>query len=84
MQFSSEIMQWPAWTPDLNPLEHIWDQMGLFIRDMDNPPTIVASLQEALLQTWDVVTTEGMDVLVWNMPRRLRAVMAARGGHTRY
>ena len=42
-----KVMQWPARNPDLNPIGHIWDQMGMFIRDMDNPPTTVARLREA-------------------------------------
>ena len=63
----------------LNAIEYIWDQMGLFIRDMDNPPTTVARLREALLQAWGAVTPERMDVLVPGVPRRLRAMMAASG-----
>ena len=79
-----EVMQWPAWSPDIDPTEHIWDQMGLFITHMDNPPTTVVRSWEALLQAWGVVNPERIEVLVWSMPRRLRVVMAARGGHTRY
>ena len=37
-----EFMQCPAQSPDLNPTEHISDQMDLFIRYMDNPPTTVS------------------------------------------
>ena len=41
-----EVMQWPARSPDLSPIEHIWDQMGRFIKHMDSPPTTVARLRE--------------------------------------
>ena len=30
-----EIMEWPAWKPDLNPPEHVWDRIELFIGDME-------------------------------------------------
>ena len=79
-----EVMQWPAWSPDLNPREHIWNQMRLFIRDMDNPPTTVARLREALLQACSALTPEKMEVLVQSMPRWLRAVMASRGDYNQY
>ena len=69
---------------DLNPIEHVWDRFGLFIRDMDNPPTTAARLREALLQAWGAVTPERMEVLVRSIHRGLRAVMTARGDHTRY
>ena len=75
-------MQLPAQSPDLNPIEHILDQTGLFISDIKNLPVTVGRLREALLQAWGTVTPERMEVLVWSMPLQLRVVMAARGGHT--
>ena len=32
-----EIMDWTARIPDMNPIEHVWDQMSVWIRDMDEP-----------------------------------------------
>ena len=32
-----EVMDWVARSPDMNPVEHVWDQMSVWIRDMDDP-----------------------------------------------
>ena len=73
-------MQWPARILDLKPTEHIWDQMGLFIRDMDNTPITVTRLREAMLQAWGAVTPERIEILVrgaW----MLLVSLAMRSGH---
>lgn len=79
-----EVMDWPARSPDMNPIEHVWDQMGIWIRDMAFPPSTVAELQQAVRQAWDAVGPQRVRRLVESMPRRVRAVLAARGGNTRY
>ena len=42
-----EVMDWPAKSPDMNPIDHIWVQMAIHIHDMDNPPT---TQQHCLMQ----------------------------------
>ena len=79
-----EVMDWPARSPDMNPIEHVWDQMGIWIRDMAFPPSTVAELQQVVRQAWDAVGPQRVRRLVESMPRRVRAVLAARGGNTRY
>ena len=32
-----KVMDWRALSPDMNPIEHVWDHMGAWIRDMDAP-----------------------------------------------
>ena len=79
-----EVMDWPAQSLDMNPMEHIWDQMPVWIWDMDDPPSTVAELNNAVCQAWVAVQPGRVRTLVESMPRRVRALLAARGGHTRY
>ena len=51
-QHDVEVMDWPARSPDMNPIEHVWDQMSVWIRDMDGPPSTVAELNNVVHQVW--------------------------------
>ena len=81
-----EVMDWPAKIPDMNPTptEHIWDQMAIHIRDMNNPPTTQQQLPDAVMAAWDALRPKRLRSLLKSMPRRVCAVQYARGGHTRY
>ena len=79
-----EVMDWPARTPDMNPIEHVCDQMSVWIRDMDDPPSTIAELNNAVRQARATVRPGRVRTLVESMPRRARALLAARGGHTQY
>jgi transposase len=45
-------MQWPAMSPDMNPIEHIWDMLGRDVRRHHAPQTIL-QLTNALIEEWN-------------------------------
>ncbi|GFU39025.1 transposable element Tcb1 transposase [Trichonephila clavipes] len=45
-------MDWPVYSPDLNPTEHVWDMLGRQIATRQPPPTCLPELRRALLDEW--------------------------------
>ncbi|GFX37675.1 transposable element Tcb1 transposase [Trichonephila clavipes] len=45
-------MDWPAYSPDLNPIEHVWDMLGRRIAARQPPPTFLQELWRSLLDEW--------------------------------
>ena len=68
----------------MNPIEHVWDQMSVWIRDIDDPTSSVAELNNAVRQASAAVRPGRARTVVKSMPRRVRALLVARSGHTRY
>jgi len=79
-----EKMEWPACSPDLNPIEHLWDQLGQRIRNRMNPPVTIRELEDALVEDWQQIPQESIRRLIRSMPRRCQGVLDANGGNTRY
>ena len=77
-------MEQPPRSPDCNPIEHLMAELGREISSMDNQPQNLDELRQALLDKWAQIPVQRLQRLVASMPRRLAAIIAARGGNTRY
>ena len=78
-------LPWPSRSPDLSPIEHAWDVLGRRVRDAyPLPPASLAELRLRLIAQWDLIPQDELNALCDSMPQRLRACIAADGGHTRF
>jgi transposase len=77
-------LNWPACSPDLNPIEHLWDEIKRRLRKRRPPIVTLNQLRGALQDEWENIDEALIQTLIESMPRRIRAVIGARGGHTRY
>lgn len=77
-------MEWPARSPDLNPIEHVWDELKRRVRARSPAPTCLRELQLAIEEEWNAIPQDFMVKLIRSMKNRLRAVIKARGGNTPY
>ena len=77
-------MEWPARSPDLNPIEHAWDMLQTAVSSHPVQPASVQELRQALLEEWDQIPQYKIRRLISSMRRRCQAVIEVQGHHTRY
>ena len=80
--FGVEELDWPPQSPDPHPIGHLWDEQER--RARPSRPTSVSDLTNALLDEWAKIHTDTLKYLVESLPRRVEAVIAAKGGPTSY
>lgn len=81
-QLRLEILDWPANSPDLNPIENIWSilkrRIGAYF------PKTREEVEKAVREEWPKLTSDDVGPCTSNMRERLQAVIDAEGGHTRW
>ncbi|KAK3566199.1 hypothetical protein QTP86_028908, partial [Hemibagrus guttatus] len=82
-EFGVEELDWPAQSPDLNPIEHLWDELERRLRARPSRPTSVPDLTNVLLEERSKIPINTLLNLVENLPRRVEAVIAVKGRTTR-
>jgi len=76
------LSTWPSQSPDLNPIEHLWDAIK---KRLENKPCKnLEELKASIFNCWKNLESDVTKNLVDSMPQRCSAVIAARGGHTKY
>ena len=75
---------WPAQSPDLNSIEHLWDEFESRLRRRRNSPTSVPDLTNALMAEWKQVPAAMFKHLMEILPRRVEVVIASKVGPTPY
>jgi hypothetical protein len=86
------VMDWPPYSPDLNPIEHCWfplKENAHVVRDglldsVEGRERIISALKEALPDAWDEIPRKRLLDLIRSMRRRCKAVIDADGWWTKY
>lgn len=83
-QHNIDVLPWPSLSPDLSPIEHVWDQLGRQVRRRRNPPQTLPDLAHALQEEWQNIPMPRINRAIASMRRRCQAVVNANGSFTRY
>jgi hypothetical protein len=85
------VIDWPAHSPDLNPIEPVWRllKLKLFelypeLGDMGRSQEDWKQFKRAIAHAWDVLDQSVIDGLIRSVPKRIEAVRIAKGYYTRY
>jgi hypothetical protein len=78
------VLDWPAQSPDLNPIEHIWHQLKIKLSRYETNAKGVHELWERCDREWNTFTTETCRKYIDTMPARVQAVLKAKGCSTNF
>ncbi|GFU57347.1 transposable element Tc1 transposase [Trichonephila clavipes] len=75
---------WPARSPDLNPIENVWDALGRQVAGRNYLPTNKNTLIRVLTEEWDKLPQQLLDNVVQSMVLRVECCITLHGGHIPY
>lgn len=72
----------PARSPDLSPIESVWNELKKRLRALPHLPTSVPQLIQVIKDIWEELPLSDIDKHIITMESHVKAVLGAKGGHT--
>lgn len=79
-----EVMSWPPYSPDLNPIENLW---GILVRRVyanGKQFESIDELQHQVFRCWEDIDNSVLQALVNSMPNRIYELIYSHGSSTNY
>jgi len=83
-RFKHDAVRFPPVSNGLNIIENVWALLEYALDEKYPEITTQKELEAAALKEFHAIPQEHIESLIDSIPRRLRAVVAAKGGWTRY
>ncbi|GFU50847.1 transposable element Tcb1 transposase [Trichonephila clavipes] len=80
----SELLPWPARSPDLSPIENMWSMVAQRLTQITPPAATPEQLWQRVEAAWSTVPQEHIQSLFESMPRHVAAVISNNGGYSGY
>ena len=74
----------PSLLPDLNPIEHLWDEPGRRVRNRDPAVSTLREVCKALLEEWGRLPRIKRMKLVTSIIKRCQIVIQQKDGYTQF
>ncbi len=68
------VLAWPAYSPDMSPIEHVWDALDRRMRQRVPVPANIQQLHTAIEEEWTNITQPTINNLINSMRRRCVAL----------
>ncbi|UYV77658.1 hypothetical protein LAZ67_15001840 [Cordylochernes scorpioides] len=78
-----QMLPWRPYSPDLSPIEHVWDIIGRRLHALPQPRS-EDELWQMVEREWRAILQDVIRTLIDSLPRRVAACIAVRGGPTCY
>ncbi|UYV77877.1 UQCRFS1 [Cordylochernes scorpioides] len=76
-----QMLPWPPYSPDLSPIEHVWDIIGRRLHALPQPRS-EDELWQMVEREWRAIPQDAIRTLIDSLPRRVAACIAVRGKAT--
>lgn len=79
-----KLLPWPSQSPDLNPIESVWDYLACQVSKRDNYPSNPDELWKVLQEEWYRIDAGYIGKLYGSMPKRVQWVIKMKGWNIPY